>query len=250
MAIDIKSPEEIDILSEGGARLGSILRRLGQAVRPGISTFEIDTLAREYIHKEGGKPSFLGHHGFPGAVCVSIDEEVVHGLPTEDRLLEEGDVVGIDIGMWFKGFCTDTAITVPVGDVDEDIAELLSVTDEALRRGIQQSRVGLHIGDISSAIQVYVESEGFGLVRDLGGHGVGRKVHEEPFIPNVGKPGMGEELRVGMILAIEPMVTLGKPDVELAKDNWTYLTKDRNIAAHFEHTVAITADGPLVLTKR
>lgn len=250
MTVDIKSREEIEILCEGGEKLGSVLARIADAVRPGITTESLDVFARECIEHVDGKPSFLGYHGYPSAVCVSIDEEIVHGLPSPDRTIAEGQIVSIDIGMWYKGLCTDTALTVAVGEIPQRTRELISVTNECLRRGIQQTRAHRTVGDIGHAIQTYAESHGFHVVRDLVGHGVGRKVHEEPHIPNVGEAGEGVELQVGMVIAIEPMVTIGSADVVLEGDHWTYRTKDRSLAAHSEHSVAITADGPLVLTKR
>lgn len=248
MAIRLKTIQEIQTLREGGKRLGGILRHLGELAVPGATTADLDEAARELIRREGGTPSFLGYHDFPAAVCTSVNHGVVHGLPQKDIVLNEGDIVGIDIGMWYEGFCTDTAITVAVGAVSDEVQQLLSVTKESMIAGIRKAVAGNHIGDIGYAIQSTIEPHGYGIVRDLIGHGVGHKVHEEPQVPNFGRPGRGPHIQEGLVIAIEPMVNLGTHEVQLSRDGWTYETKDQKLAAHFEHTIAVTPDGPLVVT--
>ena len=242
-------------MPEGGKVLKDILGKLAEAVKPGLTTEEIDQLVRELVLSWAKKrpeakisSSFCGYRDFPGFVCVSVNDEVVHGIPSALRILKEGDIVGLDFGIVFKGFHTDSAMTVPVGQISKEAKKLLQVTKESLEFGIQQSVEGNTVGDIGHAVQKYVEKNGFGVVQELVGHGVGRKLHEEPYVPNYGKKGEGEILKEGMVLAIEPMVTAGKSAVEVASDNWTYKTKDHSLAAHFEHTVAVTKEGPRILT--
>lgn len=253
--IQLKTPQEIEVMAEGGKILKEILQNLAQAVRPGVTTEEIDKLARELVLSWAKKmpeakisSSFCGYRGFPGFVCISVNEEVVHGIPSPKKVLAEGDIVGLDFGIVYRGFHTDSAITVPVGKISKEAEKLLRVTKESLELGIQEVLVGNTVGDIGYAVQKYAEKNGFGIVKELVGHGVGKKLHEEPYVPNYGKKGEGEPLREGVVIAIEPMVTAGKPAVELAKDNWTYRTKDHRLAAHFEHTIAVTKEGPRVLT--
>lgn len=260
--IQIKNRQEIAVMAEGGKILREILQNLAEAVQPGVTSEEIDKLARELVLSwnekasarggpaSGGKisSSFCGYRGFPGFVCVSINDEVVHGVPSPKRFLTEGDIVGLDFGVVYKGFHTDSAVTVPVGKISKEAEKLLRVTGKALRLGIQEAVIGQTVGHIGHAVQKHVEQNGFGVVKELVGHGVGRKLHEEPYVPNYGKKGEGEILKEGMTIAIEPMITAGKPGVEVAGDKWTYKTKDGSLAAHFEHTVAITKEGPKVLT--
>lgn len=248
MKIHRKTIEEVELMAEGGQKLATVLQAVAQAVRPGISTQELEEMADRLLREAGGEPSFKGFHGYPAATCISVNEEVVHGIPGT-RVLEAGDVVGIDVGLRYKGFCTDTAITVPVGKISHEAQKLLDVTREALSIGLEQVKPGNRIGDISAAIQQYVEPFGYGIVRDLTGHGIGRSPHEEPSIPNFGKAGTGPVIEEGMVLAIEPMVTLGRPEVKQLDDEWTIVTLDGSPAAHFEHTVAVTADGCQILTK-
>lgn len=252
--IHLKTPEEIAIMAEGGKILREILYQMAEAVRPGVTTAEIDKLARELVLSWAKKipeakisSSFCGYRGFPGFVCISVNDEVVHGIPSS-RVLKEGDIVGLDFGIVYKGFHTDSAITVPVGKISKEAERLLRVTKESLELGVQEVLLGNTVGDIGYAVQKHAEKNGFGIVKELVGHGVGRKLHEEPYVPNYGKKGEGEILKEGMVIAIEPMITAGKPAVEIAADNWTYKTKDSSLAAHFEHTVAITKEGPKVLT--
>lgn len=253
--IHIKSPKEIEVMAKGGKILREILQKLAELVCPGLTTEEIDKLARELVLSWANKlpeakinSSFCGYRGFPGFVCISINDEVVHGIPSSSRILNEGDIVGLDFGVVYKDFHTDSAITVPVGQISKSAEKLLRVTQESLELGIQESLIGNTIGDIGYAVQKHAEKNGFGIVKELVGHGVGRKLHEEPYVPNYGKQGEGETLKEGMTIAIEPMITAGKPAVEVAGDKWTYKTKDGSLAAHFEHTIAITKEGPKVLT--
>jgi methionyl aminopeptidase len=243
-----KSPEEIDIMKRSGAILAELLRELGRFMKPGITTLDIDKFAEEFIVGHGANPSFKGLYGFPASACVSVNEEVVHGIPG-NRKLVEGDVVSIDVGAEVEGFHCDSAMTFPVGTVSGEALKLMRTTEESLYRGIEQARIGMRIADISRAIQSYAESQGFSIIRALSGHGVGRKLHEEPAIPNFvirGEP--GPVLADGMTLAIEPMVNAGGPDVKTLGDNWTVVTCDGSLSAHFEHTVAVTREGPVILT--
>ncbi|HEY4507241.1 MAG TPA: type I methionyl aminopeptidase [Candidatus Paceibacterota bacterium] len=261
--IKIKTKEEIEIMSRGGKVLSEMLDRLSKSVRPGITTKEIDKLSGElvlfYAEKERDakiKPAFLGYGGYPANICLSINDEVVHGLPS-DRKLNEGEIIGLDMGIKYHDFFLDSAITVPVlGDLsyknwsgkNHVLHKLLEVTKEALNAGIKQARVGNRIGDIGHAVQAVIERNKFGVIRELVGHGIGRELHEEPQVPNFGRTGDGVELKEGMVIAIEPMVAVGDWQVKIAKDGFTYKTKDGSMSAHFEHTVAITKDGPIVLT--
>ena len=250
----IKSEKEIAILTEGGRLLADILQKVVEAVRPGVTTKELDSLAESLILSSGAVPSFKGYNAFgartvyPASLCTSINDEVVHGIPSTKRVLQEGDIIGLDIGMKYKGLYTDMAVTVGAGQIDADSQKLIDATRVALDTGIAQVRVGAYMGDIGAAIQEYVEGYGFGVVRELVGHGVGHAVHEEPEVPNFGKHGKGMRLLEGMVLALEPMVTAGKPHVVLSKDEWTWKTKDGSRSAHFEHTLVVTKDGARLLT--
>lgn len=255
----IYSKEDIDILREGGRRLALILEEVAAQVKPGVTTTELDALAEKRIREEGGEPSFLGYQGdfggspFPSTLCTSINREVVHGMATPPRTLKEGDIVGLDIGMRYPaegGLCTDMAVTVPVGKISKETERLIAETRESLNRGIGAAKAGAKIRDISAAIQKNVEKEGFSIVRDLVGHGVGKKVHEPPEVPNfVIRGPIGDVvLEPGLVIAIEPMVTAGRPEVETLPDGWTVASVDKSLAAHFEHTIAITENGPEILT--
>lgn len=245
--INIKTKEEIQIMREGGKMLSEIPNKLSEVVKPGITTNDLENLAQELIKQYDVEPSFLGYNNHPAVLCTSINEEIVHGIPS-DRVLKDGDVLKIDVGIKHKGFHTDTATTVIVGKNDDPIKnKLLNVTKEALRIGISKAKAGNTLGDIGSAIQEYVESNGFNVVRDLVGHGIGRNLHEEPQVPNYGNLGEGMELKPGMTIAIEPMVVTGNWKVK-EKDG-VFLTKDKGLAAHFEHTIAITENGTLILTE-
>jgi len=251
----IKSKEEIAIMEEAGTRLSRILDIVEAKVAPGISTIELDKIAEDAIRAGGDEPSFLNYtpegapHPYPSSLCVSINDEVVHGVPSENKILTEGDIVSIDLGLKHKGFHADMARTVAVGTIDEVAERLINATREALDAGIKQAKHGNTTGDISSAIESVAHENDFSIVEELGGHGIGRNVHEDPFIANFGKPGEGLELEVGMVLAIEPIFNEGSSDVQLSlSDNYTFTTKDGLRSAHFEHTVAITENGPEILT--
>ena len=243
-----RSASELLRIKAANQLVARILAELAGAVRAGMTTGELDALAERLVRDAGAEPAFKGYRGFPATLCVSINQEVVHGIPSSGRALKRGDIVSIDMGVKLDGFYGDSAVTVPVGDVSERTQDLLRVTREALERAIAQVQVGGRLSDIGHAVQQWVESHGFSVVREFVGHGIGEQLHEEPQIPNYGQPGRGPKLAEGMVLAIEPMVAMGKPDVKVLSDGWTAVTKDGSLAAHFEHTVAVTASGPLVLT--
>jgi methionyl aminopeptidase len=247
--IYLKSRAEIDKMRESGRVLAKTLRLVSAKIAPGVTPRELDAMAHRLIEEEGGTPSFLNYRGFPAATCISVNEVVVHGIPS-DVPLKEGDVIGLDFGVLKDGWHADSAWTYPVGDISSEAQRLLNVSREALYQGINKAKVGNRIGDISAAVQKYVESNGYSVVRDLVGHGIGRKLHEEPAsVPNFGKAGKGELLREGVTMCIEPMVNEGKFEVETLPDKWTLVTADRKLSAHFEHTVAITRNGPEILTQ-
>ncbi len=248
--IKLKSPREIELMVHGGKILAATLDLLRDAVRPGISTLDLDLAAEEFIRShEGATPAFKGLYGFPGSICSSINEEIVHGIPARKRVLEEGDIVSLDVGVGYRGLFTDSAITVPVGVVDAETQRLLDVTQESLEAGIAAARPGNQVGDIGAAVQAVAEGAGFGVVRELVGHGVGTAMHEEPQVPNFGKPHRGTKLMPGLTIAIEPMINLGGHAVKTLADGWTIVTADGSRSAHFEHTVAVTESGPMVLTR-
>ncbi len=243
-----KSRAELEAMREGGRITAACLRLLAENARPGVSTRELDELAEEFIYSSGGKPEFKGYQGFPASICASPNSMIVHGIPGPYRL-KEGDIISLDVGVRFEGFVTDSATTVPVGEVSEEARMLLDVTRRCLEAAIPQVRVGHRLGDIGHAIQSVAEPEGYGVVRDLVSHGVGRKMHEDPQIPNYGRPGTGPRLLPGMTFAIEPMITLGTHEIRIdERDGWSIYTADGSLAAHFEHTVAVTEEGPWVLT--
>lgn len=246
--VELKTRGELQKMREAGLIAGHTLNEMSKYIEPGISTKELDQIAEKFIRRAGARPTFVGYHGYPASICVSINEEVVHGIPGP-RKLEEGDIVSIDVGATLDGFVGDTAKTYFVGNVSDEVRKLADVTRESLDRAIELMRPGQRLGDIGSAVQVYVESHGYGVVRDFVGHGIGRQMHESPPVPNFGSPGTGLKLEVGLVLAIEPMVTAGDYQVKTLDDGWTVVTKDNSLAAHFEHTVAVTEDGPVVMTK-
>ncbi|HDJ29489.1 MAG TPA: type I methionyl aminopeptidase [Candidatus Acetothermia bacterium] len=246
----IKTPEEIETMRRNGALLASVLDEVCSKVAPGVSTASLDRLAEELIRREGASPAFKGYHGFPATLCTSINEEVVHGIPSEDRLLHEGDILSIDIGLVRDGYYADMATTVPVGQIGEVAEHLLSTTEESLWRGIKQVKIGNRLSDISHTIGSYVESEGLFVVKEYVGHGIGKDLHEDPQIPNYGPPGRGPRLRVGMVFAIEPMVKTDPAPTRVLDDGWTVVTGTGGLAAHFEHTVALTERGVEILTIR
>ena len=249
--IQLKSPREIEVMAEGGKILADTVAMLSERVAPGISTLDLDTLAELFIRShDNAVPAFKGLYGFPGSICTSINEEIVHGIPSRKRVLREGDLVSIDVGVGYKGFFTDSAATVAVGETDDESKRLLAVTVEALEAGIAAATMGNHIGDIGAAIQQVGEGAGFSVVRELVGHGIGTEFHEEPQVPNYGKPKRLMKLSPGLTIAIEPMVNAGTPRTRTMPDRWTIVTADGSRSAHFEHTVAITDQGPRVLTRR
>ena len=248
--ITLKSPKEIETMARAGGIVGATLELVRGAVRPGVSTEELDQAAEKFIRShKGATPSFKGLYGFPKSLCVSINEEIVHGIPSPRRVLREGSIVSVDVGVYLNGFHADAAVTIPVGVVSPDAQRLLDVTEAALAAGVEQARVGNHIGDIGHAVQTVAEAAGFGVVRELVGHGVGQRMHEDPQVPNHGQPRRGPRLQLGMTLAIEPMITQGDYTTRILEDKWTVVTSDGSLAAHFEHTVAITKDGPRILTR-
>lgn len=243
----LKRPSELEVMAEAAVINRGALERVAAAIAPGVSTAELNAIAEDAILKGGGKPAFKGYNGFPASLCTSVNDVVVHGIP-DDRALSDGDIVSIDIGTFYRGYAADMANTYVVGTVSEEVQRLLDTTERSLWAGIEQARVGNRIGDVSAAIQGVVESEGFWVVREFVGHGIGRAFHEGPNLPNFGRAGTGPRLRPGLVLAIEPMVTQRRTSVKVLDDGWTAPTADGSLAAHFEHTVAITDDGPWVLT--
>lgn len=248
--IQIKSPREIEIMARGGKILAATVRLLEQSVRPGMTTLDLDRIAEDFIRShEGALPAFKGLYNFPASICTSINQEIVHGIPSKKRTIEEGDIISIDIGVQLDGYYTDSATTVAVGKVDAQSRKLLEVTREALAAGIAAAIPENHVGDIGAAVQGVVEAAGFSVVRDLVGHGIGVGFHEEPQVPNYGKPKRGVRLQPGLTIAIEPMVNVGKPGTRTLPDRWTVVSVDGTRSAHFEHTIAVTENGPRVLTE-
>ena len=245
-----RSAAELERMRDAGRLVGEVLAELMTQVAPGVTTADLDDLAEKRILKAGATPAFKGYHGYPATICASINEEVIHGIPSGRRVLNEGDVISIDVGASLDGYFGDSAITLPVGQVSEVAATLLRVTEESLYKAIEYVKVGGRVSDIGHAVQRHVEAYGFSVVREFVGHGIGQKMHEEPQVPNYGEPGRGPRLTEGMVLAIEPMVNAGKPSVKVLADGWTAVTRDSSLSAHFEHTVAVTADGPWILTAR
>lgn len=245
--IELKSADEIATMRESGRRLAAVREALASRVRPGVTTRQLDRVARRLIEEQGGVPSFLGYNGFPGALCTSINEQIVHGIPS-DRVLLEGDIVSVDMGLVWNGFHSDTAITFPVGEIDDRSARLIRVAEEALAIAIPLLEPGRRMGDMGAAVQRHVESHGFSVVREYAGHGIGRNLHEDPRVPNWGKAGSGMRWKAGMVVAIEPMINAGRPGTKELKDGWTVVAADGSRSAHAEHTIAITEDGPVVLT--
>jgi methionyl aminopeptidase len=245
----LKKADEIEKMARAGVILGECLEHLATTVRPGITTLDLDREADTFIRDHGCIPGFLGYYDFPNSLCVSVNDEVVHGIPGP-RVVEEGDLVSLDCGLILDGWWADSGLSVGVGDISAEARKLLAVTEEALRRGLDAARSGNRIGDIGHAVQTYVESQGFGVVRQYVGHGIGRNMHEPPQVPNYGRAGTGNTLKPGYVLAIEPMVTAGSPDVKVLADQWTVVTVDKRLSCYFEHTVAVTEEGPQVLTRR
>jgi methionyl aminopeptidase len=246
--IVLKSPDEIKKMSEACRIVAEVFDTIRMSVAPGITTKEIDGIAETYIVARGAKPAFKGYRNYPATVCASVNEQVVHGIPSPKKL-NNGDIVSIDIGAFYKGFYGDAAITLPVGEINSAAAKLVTVTEQALQAGLEKAVIGNRLSDVSSAIQAHAESAGFSVVRNFVGHGIGRELHEDPQIPNYGKPGSGPQLREGMTLAIEPMVNAGGWEVNILDDGWTAVTRDGSLSAHFEHTIAVTKNGCVILTK-
>lgn len=246
--IVLKTPDEIKRMSEACRIVAEALDEISKNITPGITTRDIDKIAETLIVSKGAKPAFKGYRNYPSTVCASVNEQVVHGIPSLKKL-KNGDIVSIDIGTFYKGFYGDAAVTLPVGDINDSAKKLVNVTEQSLRTGLEKAVAGNRLSDISSAIQGYAESAGFSVVRNFVGHGIGRELHEDPQIPNYGKPGGGPQLREGMTLAIEPMINAGGWEVKVLDDGWTAVTRDGSLSAHFEHTIAVTKNGCDILTK-
>ena len=246
--IILKSERELQYLYDAGQIVAKTHKEVKKAVKPGVTTFELDKVAEEYILGCQAKPIFKGYNGFPATICASINEEVVHGIPSRLRQVKSGDIISIDIGALINNYVGDAAVTLPVGEIEDEVRRLLDVTEQSLYKGIEMALVDNRLSDISHAVQSFVEENHFSVVRDYVGHGIGRSMHEEPQIPNFGMPGRGPRLKAGMALAIEPMVNMGTYEVETLQDNWTVVTKDRKRSAHYEHTIAVTDKGPWILT--
>jgi len=245
-----RSAAELERMREAGRLVGEVLTELSAHVEPGITTADLDALAEKRIAQAGASAAFKGYHGYPATICSSINDEVIHGIPSGRRVLRDGDIISIDVGVSLGGYFGDSAVTLPVGQVSEDAARLLRVTEEALGKAIECVRPGRRISDVGHAVQQHVEAHGFSVVREFVGHGIGQRMHEEPQVPNYGEPGHGPRLAEGMVLAIEPMVNAGKPAVRVLADGWTAVTRDGSLSAHFEHTVAVTSGEPWILTAR
>ena len=245
--IYLKTNEEIELLRENNILVSKALAEVGKHIKPGVTTKELNKIAEDFIRSHGAVPSFLGYEGYPASACISVNEQVVHGIPS-DYVIKEGDIVSVDLGTFMKGFNGDSAYTFAVGEIGDDVRQLLEVTKEALYKGTAQAKAGNRVGDISAAVQEYAESFGYGVVRELEGHGLGRKMHEAPGVPNYGARGRGPLLKEGMVICIEPMITMGNRAIVFERDGWTVRTRDRKPAAHFEFAVAIRKDGPDVLT--
>ncbi len=247
--IKIKAPWEINLLRKANAIVAEVLYKLKEIIAPGISAWELNKIAEEIARGRGALPAFKGYRGYPFSLCVSVNEEVVHGLPLKEKVLKEGDIVSLDFGAVYEGYIGDAAITVPVGKVSPEAERLMEVTEKALYKAIEKARVGNRVQDISYTIQKFVEKKGYNVIRDFVGHGVGQSLHEPPEVPNFGKRGKGPRLLAGMVLAIEPMVVTGSHEIEILPDGWTAVTKDRGLAAHFEHSIVVTVKGPEILSR-
>ncbi len=247
--IVLKTGRELELMREACRISAGALQVIGQAIEPGVSTAELDRMAEKYILSQGAEPNFKNYEGYPATACISINNAVIHGIPSHSKIIKSGDIVSVDLGAKIHGYHGDNAATFAAGDISPEAKRLIDTTRESLYEGIKMARAGGRIGDIGAAVQKYVESRGFSVVRDFVGHGVGTQLHEAPEVPNFGTPGRGIRLLPGMTIAIEPMVNAGRPDVKVLPDGWTVLTKDGSLSAHFEHTIAITADGPVIMTR-
>lgn len=246
--IVLKTSRELSVMRKAGIISQKALRLAGEAVEPGVSTWEIDKLVRQYIESEGAAPSFLGYDGYPASTCISVNSVVIHGIPKKSVILKKGDIVSIDVGAYYEGFHGDNAWTFPCGEISAEAQALLDATEQSLFLGIEQARPGNRVGDVGRAVQEYVEARSYSVVREFTGHGVGADMHEDPSVPNFGKPGRGVRLTPGMVIAIEPMINMGRREIEIKPDGWTVVTRDGSLSAHFEHTIAITKEGPVILT--
>ncbi len=246
--IKLKNSDQLSKMRDAGRITAEALLAAGEAVKEGVSTLELDTIVRRYIEKQGARPSFLGYAGFPGSACVSVNEEVIHGIPSKDKLLKNGDIVKIDVGAFYKGFHGDSARTFAVGDISEDAKKLIEVTKQCFYKGAEKAVIGNRIGDIGAAIEACASKNGFSVVRNYVGHGVGHELHEDPEVPNYGNPGRGARLCEGMTIAVEPMINAGTFMVKVLENKWTVVTADKKLSAHYENTLAITENGPLLLT--
>jgi methionyl aminopeptidase len=247
--IQLKSPQEIERMKAPAQIDAEVLAIVRENCLDGVTTWDLDRIAEEETLKRKGRPTFKGYRGFPGSLCVSINDEVVHGIPSKKRVLKDGDVIGIDFGVTYDGFIGDHAMTVAVGEITEELRKLLEVTERSLHKGVEQAREGNYLSDISAAIEGAIEPHGYGIVREFCGHGIGRNLHEDPPVLNYVQNGRGPRIKVGLVVALEPMVNLGTEKVQILKDGWTVVTMDKKPSAHFEHTVAVTADGPVILTQ-
>ncbi len=246
--IQIKSSREIELMRQAGRILESTRQMVSTHVKPGVTTYQLDQLAEAHIIKLGGIPSFKGYQGFPGSICTSVNEVVVHGIPSKSKILKAGDIITLDFGVNYKGYHADSATTYPVGEISDDIKQLLKVTEEALYEGLKYAKPGQHVSDISHAIEAYVKPYGYGIVEEFTGHGIGRELHEDPYVPNFGQAGLGAVLKPGMTFCVEPMVNLGTKHIRILRDNWTTITSDKKPSAHFEHMIVITETGYDILT--
>lgn len=246
--IILKSSKEIMLMKAAGLITARALEAAGKAVRPGISTLELDRIAHDEIIRLGATPSCLGYEGFPNSACISVNNKVIHGIPSKSEKLKEGDIVSIDLCAYIGGFHGDSAATFPVGEISDEARKLIEATEASMWKGIDAAQSGNKIGDIGWAVQEYVEARGYSVVRDFTGHGIGASMHEEPSVPNYGRPGRGVKLRPGMVITIEPMINMGSDEIEILDDEWTVVTSDGKLSAHFEHTLAITENGPVILT--
>ncbi len=246
--IVLKTSRELSVMRKAGRISQKALRLAAEAVEPGVSAWEIDKLVRQYIESEGAKPSFLGYDGYPASACISVNDVVIHGIPKKSVIFKKGDIVSIDVGAYYEGFHGDNAWTFPCGEISEEAKALLDATERSLFLGIEKARPGNRVGDVGRAVQEYAEARSYSVVREFTGHGVGAEMHEDPSVPNYGTPGRGVRLTAGMVIAIEPMINQGRREIEVKPDGWTVVTKDGSLSAHFEHTVAITPQGPVILT--
>ncbi len=244
-----KSPAELEKMRRSGLLVWQLLQELKQMVEPGVATETLERVAEKRIRQLGARPAFKGYYGYPCVLCTSINSEIVHGIPSPKRVLKEGDILKVDVGVELEGYFGDSAMTIPVGQISPELQRLMQVTQDSLNLAIEKVRLGNRLGDVCSTVQQHVEAHGYSVVREFVGHGIGRKMHEDPQVPNYGTPGQGPRLREGMVLAIEPMVNTGSPDTRVLEDKWTAITVDGGYSAHFEHTVAVTSNGPWVLTK-